>query len=158
MSTMEQTEPPRYRVLLYATAFGLPLEEFVEELGLTVKAASDVLASPFMQDELEKIKESNREKIREAADGDAVDKELAVAQLDAVHLVGDTIKNGDEKALGAALKILELRERSKPQKLEVDTTHRIQLTEDQAQNLMAGVSYVREQEPKLLESRVVSSE
>lgn len=157
---MEQVEykEPKYRLFLHLVALGQPIEEIAEELDFdSVKAACDVLASPFMADELEKVKDQVREQVKEIAEGDAVDKELAVAQLDAAQLIGKTIKNGDKGCLAAALKMIELHQRAKPQQVQVDTRVRIELTDQQAQLLSDGREYVRETNPQLLEAPLVEA-
>ena len=129
------TDVPRYRVLLYALALGIKLEDIAEELGLPVQAAYSVIRSPLMAEELRKVRDKVRKMVLEAADGTAAERELIASELSAAQTLSGLLGSKEDKtALQAASKILEIRGIAKPTKVE--HTHKLVIPEKQAELLL----------------------
>ncbi len=98
---------PRFRVLLYAVALGMSYGDVAEELGMTIKAVSDVMGSPFMDEELKGLKKKIRKRVEDMASGEETERILASGTTEAARVLVDAVSSGDKRALGAAQVLLK---------------------------------------------------
>ena len=142
----------RARIILYGVALGRPYEEIADKMKMKVRDLHVIVSSPMMQEELERVREEVRDAIRDQSEGDAVEREVKAAELMAIKRISQIAQSADDKtALSAAIKILDLGGRQKPQRQEIEHVHRLALPERQAELLAQAFILRQEVLPEALE-------
>ena len=128
----------KHRAALYDMAFGASLEEVAESLGMPLQAAATVVESPHWKAELEKIRKAIDERIQERVEGTAVEKTLAVTEIEAAESIRELVNTGPASVrLTASKDVLDRRGYGKVNKQEIDVHQTLHLPEREAV-LLAG--------------------